>query len=77
MKQNSTKGNATIIPKGRILLINDDPTVGKRLIDWCTEKDYIVTVARDIKEARLLSKLTVFDVVIKSSEIISAKKLFR
>ena len=74
MKQSLSRNTTTSIPKGRILLIDDNPKYGKRLIKWCTGKDYVVTIARDAKEARLLTKLATFDAVIKSSEIVSAKK---
>jgi len=77
MKQGVNGKNTTTPPKGRILLINDNPRFGRQLVNWCTEKDYVVTVARNDNEARSLSKLVVFDVIIKSSEIISAKKLVR
>ena len=77
MKQGVNEKNATILPKGRILLINDNPRFGRCLVDWCTEKDYVVTVTRNANEAQLLTKLTIFDAIIKSSEVISAKKLFK
>ena len=74
IKQRVSRNNTTTIPRGRILLINDNPDYGRRLIEWCTGKDYVVTVARDTKEARKLTRLATFDAVIKSSEIVSAKK---
>ena len=74
MKQSAGGENAFTLPKGRILLIDDNPEYGKRLIKWCTGKDYIVTVVHNAKEARSLTKLTTFDAVIKSSEIVSVKK---
>ena len=74
INQRVSRNNTTSIPKGRILLIDDNPDYGRRLIKWCTGKDYIVTVARDTKEARRLARLATFDAVIKSSEIVSVKK---
>ena len=76
-KQSVSRNNTTAIPKGRILLINDNPDYGRRLIKWCTGKDYVVTIARDAKEARKLTRLATFDAVIKSSEIVSAKKPYK
>ena len=77
MKQSGNKGSANVIPKGRILLINDNPDYGERLIKWCTDKDYIITVAHNAKEALSLAKRTTFDAVINSSELISAKKALK
>jgi len=57
MKQSTSRNKTTTIPKGRILLINDKPEYGKRLIKWCTGKDYVITIARDVKEARMLTDL--------------------
>jgi hypothetical protein len=62
--------------KGRVLVINDDPRMGSKLAKWCATKEYIVTIARNDDEANRLSKLTRFDAVMRSSEIITAKKLY-
>jgi len=38
-KQSTSRNTNPTIPKGRILLIDDNPKYGKRLIKWCTGKD--------------------------------------
>jgi hypothetical protein len=73
-KQKVKASSSPSTPKGRVLVINDDPRIGSQLAKWCAAKEYVVTIARNDDEANRLSKLTRFDAVIKSSEIITTKK---
>lgn len=59
--------------RGRILIINDDPSVDNAIVQWMTSKGYHYTFVSSDYDAELLLECQDFDAVVHSSEFFIKK----
>ena len=58
----------TVTPGGKVLVIDDEPSVSKRLAKWLAQMGYCYTFIDNVDEANELLEQADFDVVLYGHE---------
>ena len=58
----------TVTPGGKVLVIDDEPSVSRRLAEWLTQMGYCYTFVDNVDDANYLLEQADFDVVLYGHE---------